>query len=455
MHARRLHVVLAGLFVFLVSLQQNVAEIPRTQYHPDESRWLNRSHYTIDLFDPFSEVWQDRYLIRGQPPGGSYVTGIGLLLQGRDLDTNNAWDFRFGDQRYTWWNASRGNMPSEADLFAARRTSAVLGAISVLALFLIVTWLSNVAGGIAAGFFLALHPLGIYLSSLGVSDAAFTTFTALATLAGMALAAKPTWLRATVLGLLLGAGAATKLSPLFLAAGLAAIGAVLVVAPVVRRAGPLNRVLDWIPGYGGTRSRRLGWMLLCQPVITVAVFVLSYPYLWPAPIWRTRSLFEFRRAEMDNQARLWPHDSVDSRIEALERTWTMLEHRFSATGRIASEVADRFGFSVSDRGIDVPIAVAGLCLLLVAVYRKGVTSPAMMAAAVAGGQAALIIGGLRINFDRYYLPIVFFLGIGVGLLAALLWSGAVRLATRRTIADRGRNRPHLRLGHGSTQQTAD
>jgi hypothetical protein len=191
-------------------------------------------------------------------------------------------------------------------------------------------------------------------------------------------------------------------------------------------------------------------------VITVAVFVLSYPYLWPAPLWRTRSLFEFRRYEMNNQARIWPKESVDSRFEALRRTWNMLEDRFSMTGRIYFEVGDLLGYSVSRHGFDVPIAVAGLALLVVAVYRKGVTSPAMMAAAIAGGQAALIIGGLRINFDRYYLPIVFFFGIGVGLFSAQLWTWAVRLFNRRVQTQTGRARPAMRFDSSTaSRQTAD
>src|SRR5215213_7584397 len=208
--ARRLHVMCGALLVIAVALQQNLTEVTRSPFHPDESRWLNRATYTEAIFHPFSSAWEDRYLIRGQPPGGSYITGIGLLVQGRDLNTNGPWDFHYGSETVTWWNTSRGNMPSWDDLVAARRTSAVLGAISALAVFLIVSQITNVAGGVAGGLFMAVHPLSVYLSSLGVSDAAFTCLVALSTLSGMALARKPSWGRTVSLGLLLGAGAATK-----------------------------------------------------------------------------------------------------------------------------------------------------------------------------------------------------------------------------------------------------
>src|SRR5688572_9416414 len=145
---KRLHVLLAALFVVSVAAWQNGSAIRTSQYHPDESRWLNRAVYTEAVLHPFSSAWEDRYLIRGQPPGGSYITGIGLLLQGRDLDTNAAWDFHHGAETLIWWNASRGAMPDWEDVQAARRTSAALGTLTALMLFVIVMRITNVAGGL-------------------------------------------------------------------------------------------------------------------------------------------------------------------------------------------------------------------------------------------------------------------------------------------------------------------
>lgn len=455
--ARRLHVVLAAVIVVAVSLQQNFSDLAKTPFHPDESRWLNRADYVSALRDPLSSAWEDRYLTRGQPPGGSYVTGLGLLIQGRDLKTNGAWDFHFGSERVTWWNASRGNMPSRDDVMAARRTSAIIGTITALALFLIVSRISSTIGGLAAGLFLAVHPLSVYLSTLAVSDAAFTCMVALATLAGLALAAKPTWPRTALLGLILGAGAATKLTPLFLALGLAAIGVVLVAEPWLRRVPPARWLIERTPGFGTPSSARLGWMLLCVPVITVMTFVASYPFLWPDPIGRTRSLFAFRRDEMNNQARIWEQFSVDSRLEALSRAWTMLENRYSASGKAVAKAAELFGGSTSERGIDLPFALAGLAILLVLAFRRGVTSPTFLALAIAGGQSLIILGGMRVDFDRYYLPLVFLCAMGIGVLSATVWSFALRHVPLLSAWKAPANRPVVRLNPPPTSagQTAD
>ena len=430
--ARRLHVVLGAVFVLAIGLQQNFSHLSASQFHPDESRWLNRAHYTKDLLHPFSSVWEDRYLIRGQPPGGSYITGIGLLMQGRDLDTNGAWDFRYGSESVTWWNTSRGNMPSWDDLRAARRTSAFLGAISALAVFLIVTQISNVAGGITAGVFFAVHPLSVYLSTIAVSDAAFTCLVALTTLSGMALARKPAWGRTVVLGLLLGAGAATKLSPIFIAIGLAGMGFVFVADPLLRRVPPVRWLLDRAPGMDSPKRASLGWKLISLPLIAALTFVLTYPYLWPAPIARTRNLFEFRKAEMENQARIWPDSAVTSRLDALDRTWQTLEHRYSATSRLFGDLFATFGRDLSSGGFDLPIAFVGLIVLLVLTWNRGVVSPSFFAVVLSGAQSALILGGMQIDFDRYYLPIVFAFAIGVGVSASGLWWLAVRVITRGT-----------------------
>ena len=85
-------------------------------FNPDESRWLSRAHYVAALADPFGETWADRYMTRGQPPLGSYAMGIGLLAHGRDLQTNEPWDFSL-----TWeQNIALGYKPVPEDLAAGR-----------------------------------------------------------------------------------------------------------------------------------------------------------------------------------------------------------------------------------------------------------------------------------------------------------------------------------------------
>jgi hypothetical protein len=428
---RNLQIVLGALLVLAVALLQNFSDIHSTQFHPDESRWLNRVGYLKELLHPFSSEWEDRYLTEGQPPGGSYVLAVGLLVQGRDLNTNGPWNFNYGSESVTWWNAARGNMPTWDDILAARRTSAVLGALTALAICLIVTEMSNVVGGVVAGLFIAIHPLSVYLSTLGVSDAAFTWFTAMATLAAMALARKPTWPRAILLGVVLGGGASTKLTPLFLALGLAVIGGGLLLLPTVLRLPWLGRLAIRIPGRDAEARGPLGWKLVSLPFTTTLFFFVTYPYLWPSPYARTKALFDFRRAEMNNQARIWPDTSIDSRVEALHRTWLMLENNYSASGKVIAKLAAAFGSHPSEHGIDLPFAVLGLVVLAVIIWRRGVASPTFIGVAVAGGQALMILAGMRVDFERYYLPIVFLCGIGIGVLTGTIWTLARQVAARR------------------------
>jgi hypothetical protein len=430
-------IVLLALLVFAISLWQNLSSVAQSPFHPDESRWINRSDYLVEFLHPTSQAWEDRYLTRGQPPMGSYITGIGLYLQGRQLGQNGPWDFHFGTDTDVLWNVVKGNMPAPADIIAARRTSAVVGALTCVTLFLIVTWLSHWVGGLVGALFLAFHPLQVYLASLAVSDAVFTLFVALATLAAIVLAARPSWPRAIALGVILGAGASTKLSPLFVAVALAALGVVLLVEeelghlPVV---GKLWR--RFLPAREPSR-RRLGWMLIALPAVAFATFVLSYPYLWPDPIGRTRALLDFRQNEMDNQAHIWPDNAIDSRAEAFQRTWDNLENTYSTSERIISAVGGAFNQDWSGFGIDVPVAVAGLCLFAGLALLRGLPTRHLLALAVVVAQSATILAKLNVDFNRYYLPLVFASALGVGFLA-----GQIAIWARRTAGER---RPRVKL----------
>ena len=207
------------LLVFFVALWQSSADLHTSQFHPDESRWVNRAAYLDELKHPLGSFWQDRYLTRAQPPMGSYMIGLGLLLQGKDLHTNGPWDFQYGFETAVTWNVSHGNMPTYDNLVAARQWNMVLGALTCVMLVPIVGLMVNWVGGVIAGLFMAIHPLHIYLSTLAVSDAMFTTFVAFSVLAAIWLARKPTWGRSVLLAVALGMGAATKLSPLLIAVG--------------------------------------------------------------------------------------------------------------------------------------------------------------------------------------------------------------------------------------------
>jgi 4-amino-4-deoxy-L-arabinose transferase-like glycosyltransferase len=424
-------VVAGALLVVLVSLWQFSNDKRTTRFHPDESRWINRAQYLTELRHPLSSFWADAYLIRGQPPMGSYLTGLGLFLQGHDLEGTGPWDFHYGNDSDINWNVTYGNMPTASDLLAARNAAIAVGILTSLLVYLIVTQLTNWIGGVVAGVFMGVHPLSVYLSTLAVSDAVFTTVVALSVLVAIWLAKRPAWGRAIVLGIVFGVGSSLKLSPMFVAAGLAGVGALIVAWPIARRIRPARWLWSWL-GAEAASIRRLGWMLIALPMIAVTVFLVSYPYLWPDPVGRTRVLFEFRRAEMKNQARIWEDAAINSRPEAIRRTWDMLETRYSASGKflVKSGLAERREGDPNgaEPGYDLPFAIAGLVAFGVTALRRGFRSPHLLAFLTLMGQSGIILGGLSVDFDRYYLPFVlmFAIGLGVGIGEGVTWLSHLR-----------------------------
>jgi hypothetical protein len=434
-NAARPFLIALVVLVFGFSLWQNTNGLTVSKFHPDESRWINRAHYIKDLLHPTSATWSDSYLVRGQPPMGSYMIGIGLLLQGRDVSTNNPWDFNHGDENNITWNAIYGNMPAHGDLMAARRMNAVLGALTVVFTFIIITWLTNWIGGLVGALFLAINPLQTYLSSMALSDAFLTFDIALAAVVIMLLARRPSWPKAILLGILLGFGASDKLTPLFLSFGLGAFGLLLMADPYLRRAPGFGRAWRQISHTEPMKVRRISWLLLSLPAITCATLVLSYPYLWSAPYSRTMNLINFREYEMKNQARIWPDRSLDTRGEALDRIWTSMRDIYTSTGRLMEGIGSALGKNWNSSGFDQWLEVAGILVFLGLALRYGIASEHGLAFALLGGQALGIALGMRVDFNRYYLPLLLFLSVSFGALAGAVVVQAPRLisavATRR------------------------
>ncbi|MGI8485086.1 MAG: glycosyltransferase family 39 protein [Thermomicrobiales bacterium] len=370
-----------------------------TNFHPDESRWLNRAHYIEDVLDPFGPTWNDQYLTRGQPPVGSYMMGIGLLLQGRDLDTNLAWDFRRTNQ----FNIDNGMYPVHGDLLAGRRTNNVIGALAVVMVFLIVTQLSNMVGGIAASLLLMANPLQSWHNRLALADTTLTLTLALIFFCSILLFRRPSWFMAIVIGILIGIGGANKLTPLSLCAPVMVIGVFMLIRSW--RAGrKLQRasLAGWrdLPPFD-----HLGWMLSAIPFVAGATFVLVYPYLWPDPIGRTLKLLDFRTAEMANQGVINPGLKVSGPIQAIDRTWTFLGNRWSGTQEFLRTVGlPGLGHALSQ--LDVWLAMIGLLILAYLAFRKGIQSPHFIVLILILTETATIIVTMKTDFERYYLPIV-------------------------------------------------
>jgi hypothetical protein len=391
-----------------------------SHFNPDESRWISRAHYLAALTDPTGPTWDDQYMTRGQPPLGSYAMGLGLLLQGRDLETNPPWDFSLPWEE----NIAIGNKPVAGDLSAGRRTSAALVALTALVLIPVARVFVSQPWAIAAGALYAVHPFSMYIGSIAMSDALFGLLIALAAWSAAAFAQRPGWWRAMVLGALLGLGGATKLSPLAVAAGLSALFIAVAIISTVRHRQHLP---------APAVSAAFGLVIGAAALVT---FVAVYPYLWPDPVTRTRHLFAFRVEEMAVQASDWPVMAVPNRLEALRRVHVNFSDRYN----LSSSLSERAGLGPAPawvRHIEIVLVGFGVAVMATQAARAGPSSSRALVLAVLGGQVVVTIIGMRSEFDRYHLPVAL-LG-AVAAVAALAWiSGRVvrlRLAVAPTLMD--------------------
>lgn len=400
---KRLITPLLCVLLFLFAMWQFLPTINEREFHRDEARWIHRAVYLRELAHPLGPYWNEATWangdsmdavnrLRAQPPMGSYLMGVGFLLQGQPLPDIGYWNMDHDDA----WNAGQGNMPSDEMLTTARRTTATLSALTVVLIFLIGTRLTTTAGAATGAIYLALHPLARYLSTFAGSDAALVFFIALATLCAARLAEKPTLPRALLLGIAIACGGATKLSPLGLAIALACLGVLLLVF------------------YPKSRARSLATYLLLTPVVAGIAFVLGYPYLWKHPIENSLHLLRYRSLSFEIQGTLWQQVAVETRAEAIQRIW----QRFSSDDW--SVLGRFFGWAVPVENL---IVLAGIVAIGWLVYRRGLASPTALVATTMGASAAITIVGLQVDWARYQFPtlLAMSLCIGVAFGAVELW----------------------------------
>jgi 4-amino-4-deoxy-L-arabinose transferase-like glycosyltransferase len=224
--------------------------------------------------------------------------------------------------------------------------------------------------------------------------------------------ARPTFWRGALIGIMLGLGAATKLSPLLLAA---AVGA-LALFPIGW--GIVNR---------RTVAIRSGLALAMVPVVAGLTFIASYPYLWSDTITHAQRMFDFRELSFDLQALASPHARVTSLGDATRRFGVQLGERESTAGFLLGELRKYVdaGDWLWFRELDLVLAAAGWLLLVVLLFRRHFPADRVMPLLVLGGQAALIAATFRLDYARYMLPLLPAIAIGIGAVAGLLWHGAV------------------------------
>jgi hypothetical protein len=390
--------------------------VASTPFHRDEARWIGNAAILREWRHPLGDRWQDdgyRNVYgtldesnrrRSQPPLGMHVFGLGMLAQGEGIPRIGYWIM----ERDTAWNDQRGNMPSQAQIRAARQTNVLVALLTVLALYLIGSGAINRLAGTVAGLAYALHPLVRDTATRALSDPLLVLCVVSAALAALHLAKRPAIGRAVLVGVLLGLGASTKLSPQLLAL---AIGC---LAPAF---------LVWAKVAGDRRGYRWALCSLTIPLTAIATFIASYPYLWTDPIGHTRRMFAFRELSFDLQAVISPHARVDGIPDAFRRFGVQLGHRESIGGVMLDWLgrSDAKGTWLWLREADLMLAAAGWLLLVALIASARYPARIAFPTGILGGQFMLIALTFRLDYARYMLPLLPPIAIGIGAVVGLAW----------------------------------
>jgi hypothetical protein len=400
--------ILLPIIIFALSLFQNLDQVHVSPFHRDEARWVGRSFFLRELADPFGSTWNDYYLTNTQAPFANYVMGVGLLAFGRDLNVNRIWDFNYS----TAWNELAGAKPEPADLNADRRMNSIIGALVALTIYAIGARLGNRFGGFLGGAFIACHPLHILLSSQALADEFLALCIVLIFLVSMNFARAPNWPRAVLLGVLLGIGGSTKLSPLLLSLPLAGLGVGFIVRSYLLP--KFSRDPMW--------ERSMGIKLIAQPFIAAFVFVAAFPYLWVDPIVRSYHMFTARVDEMESQGSIWGNLAVNGPLDAMARLGKALTESTSTSGRLGHLSLQVVSLVRHPAGIDLLVAFAGAIMLGALLIRFGLSSQYGLLGVLMASQFCAIILGMKADFNRYHLPVVVIMAICISVVGSALWA---------------------------------
>src|SRR4051794_37391175 len=145
-----------GLVLFVLAAVGLLRAAETVPFHGDESEWINAGRYFRYIFldhDVTSQVWRPSWLNRDQPPVGRYIIGGIVWASGTDPATVN--------KTYAWErdyqaNLREGRVPEPAILLPVRRTMAIVGALSIVLLFVV----GRLVGGTLTGAVAGLAAIG-------------------------------------------------------------------------------------------------------------------------------------------------------------------------------------------------------------------------------------------------------------------------------------------------------
>jgi 4-amino-4-deoxy-L-arabinose transferase-like glycosyltransferase len=443
--------VVIAVAIFFVAAATYLRATETAPFHGDESEWINASRYFKYLFldgDVDGQVWRPSFITRDQPPLGRYVIGAVVWALGNDplaVNRSYAWD----KDRDT--NQREGRVPGPHLLDPVRRTMAIIGAASIVVLYVAGRILEGPITGAVGALFVIVSPLVQQYFAQARTESLLALFSGLALIGVLAAArrfhadgevGRLTWLTGVALGLAL----ATKLTAALAVLG---TGAYAVLAVLSRQSHSLpeaRRIVIWT-------ALGLG--------LTVAVWVGSNPFLWGDPIGRTYSMLVQQQRIMEEQG---VEFGGAAGADPLHRARLVVERTFVENGTPTFDLGlppggppvfePTFLNVPGPAGIslELALAVVGFAALLwraVASWRSG-NRPGVETAFLCWLAAyfAGIAANLSLDWPRYYVPTAYFGSLLIGLGVAMIYR-AVATFARDPSALRGGG--HAGVGPGRTR----
>jgi 4-amino-4-deoxy-L-arabinose transferase-like glycosyltransferase len=421
----------ATLGIFLLSLLVLGIAASGAPFEADEADYVATSRYfgyLVLQHDVTRKEWGSNHWTRTQPPLTRYIVGAWLTAWSYDLEKLNQPYVSTASSFEV--NRQKGRVPTDDVLARSRQPMVLLGAGAVALLYPLGLLLGGPLAGIAAALLALSSPFVRYTLVHTWAEAPLAFFLLLAALLaanGVQRALRRearTWAWAVGLGLALGLAAATKLTglvglvPLAGAAGLLAL-------PARRReqsVAPMRGVAAWAA---------------IAAVVTVAVFVIVNPYLWPDPVGGLGGMLAERRDEMAFQQEQWPEYAVIGRAE---RPWLTLSGSLQI-GPLAEVSAD----TLAPVMMGLPLLLIGLAALGAQGRRGGLSAPSASLLVWATCYVAMIVAGLGLKYPRYFMPSTVLLlpivGLGAAVLLRAAWARLPRVRTRALSRPDARPRP--------------
>ncbi len=344
-------------------------------------------------------------------------------------------------------NVREGRIPDLSILMPVRRTMAVLGAVSVVLLFVAGRLVGGTLVGAVAGLAATWSPLLQLYFVQARTEALLALFSA-AGLVALLFAARHYQRRGSIpftgwlVGPILGITLATKLTAALAIVGACAYAGSAGLARIRSAPREALRLVVWSVGTG---------------LLATGVWIVVNPFLWPDPVGRTWSMLEQQQSIMVEQGQRFGNpvslDLPGRLLLMAQRTYVenstppfdagLPLDSDSLVRRTFSETPTLFGISV-----ELTLAAVGLAVLIwrVAVVRwtrqrHGPES------ALLWWLSAYFLGiavNLSLDWPRYYVPTAFYgaLLIGLGaqrvilsLAAWLPWSAEQRTLTAEPRAE--------------------